>query len=241
MANRSRVKLNKAKSILHQEGGLALFKVLLCFLRNLFLEYSSHNIYESTLDVPIIPCEVDNLTIRVITRPKEVDLLSGEGFSSSRLSTYKDAVSKGAILCCAFVGDELAHVCSVLIGRAINEIYPHSFARQYGHTVGLGSFTAPKYRRKGIHVHVRSKALRYLREKGLARAWDVQEKDNIAAQNAVDKLGYYFWGEGCHLRLLALFHLEWTRPKSEVARRCVRFSVSLGPRKIIIFVFGKTI
>jgi len=217
-------RINKAKLILHEEGSLALFKALLLFFRNLLLTYASHNIYESTLDAPIIPPKVSNLTLRVITSPEEVDHLSGEGFEPSRLSLYKKQINEGGILFCAFAGEELAHVCMVCIGRRIDEVYPYSFARQYGHTIGLGAFTAPTYRRKGIHVYTRSKVFQYLREKGISRAWDVQYKDNIAARNAILKLGYYLWGEGHYLRVLSLVKFEWINPKSRVARFRMRCS-----------------
>ena len=218
--------MSKAKRILHEEGLLVLFKRLLLSLTNYLFSYLSFDIYESALDPLHMTVEVDNLTIRVITREEEVDHLPYEDFYPSKSSRDKEIVNKGAILFCAFVGNELAHVTQVFIGRKAHEIYPLSFAMQYGHTVGLAGFTAPKYRRKGIHVYTRSKALQYLRSKGFSKAWDVQN-GNIAARNAVLKVGYYFWGKSYRLRLLSLLNIEWIKPKSRLASRHMHYSRNL--------------
>lgn len=218
--------MSRAKRILHEEGLLVLFKKLLLFLTHCFFSLLRFDIYESALDPPPMTCEVDNLTIRVITSEKELDNLSYKGFYPSKSSRDKDIVNKGAILFSAFVGNELVHVTQVFLGRRAHEIYPLFFAMQYGHTVGLAGFTIPKYRKKGIYVYTRSKVLQYLREKGFSRAWDVQN-GNIAARNAVLKLGYYFQGKGYRLRLLSLFTIEWTKSKSQLASRRIHCSLNL--------------
>lgn len=221
MINRMRLLLGRFRLVLHGEDSLSLSKKLLLFLRQLLYSYSSYDIYESTLDPPQVTREVDDLTIRIITSLEEVERLESdqvvdEGFDLVR---DKEIVTKGTILFCAFVGQELAHITQVFMGRRANDIYPFCFARAYGHTVGLAAFTAQKYRRKGIHLWTRSKVLQYLREKKVSRAWDVQEKDNIAARDSLVKLGYYLWGEGCRLRLLSILTFEWTKPQSRVVFR----------------------
>ena len=222
--------LSRVKLILHEEGRLALFRRVLLFLKERLCSYSSYNIYESALDPSPVTCKVNNLAIRIITSPEEIarlesDQLVAEGFNFSR---DKEIVNKGAILFCAFAGKGLAYVTQVFIGRRAHEIYPFSFAMQYGHTIGLAGFTAPKYRRQGIHLYTRTKALQYLREKGISRAWDVQNKDNMAARNAVLKLGYYLWGEGHRLRLLSRLIVEWVKPKSRAANCHMRCSLKRG-------------
>jgi len=222
--------LSRAKLILHEEGRLALFRRVLLFLKERLCSYSSYNIYESTLDPLPVTCQVEDLTIRVVTCAEEIaqvesDQLVAEGFNFSR---DKEIVNKGAILFYAFVGNKLVHVAQVFISKRAHESYPFSFAMPFGHTVGLAGFTAPDYRRRGIHLYTRAKALQYLKEKGLSRAWDVQNKDNVAVRNSVVKLGYYLWGEGCRLRLLSRLTLEWTRPKSRVASRHIRCSLKRG-------------
>jgi len=226
--------ISRARLVLRREGRLALLRRAVLFLKERLCSYSSYNIYESALDPPDIKCRVDGLTIRVITRAEEIaqvesDQLAAEGFNFSR---DKEIVDKGAILFYAFVDDRLAHVTQVLMGRKAHEIYPFSFAMPFGHTVGLAGFTAPDYRRRGIHLHTRVRTLHYLKEKGLSRAWDIQNKDNTAARKAVVKLGYYLSGEGHRLRLLSRFTLEWTRPKSRLGSRHTRCSLKRGKNRL---------
>ncbi|MFC1988437.1 GNAT family N-acetyltransferase [Chloroflexota bacterium] len=165
----------------------------------------------------------------MITRVEEIDQIESEQMVDEGFDIPRDReiLDKRAILFGAFVGTELVHVTQVFVGKEAHEIYPLSFAMPYGHTVGMAVFTAPEYRRKGIHLYTRTKVLRYLKESGVSRAWDVQEKDNEAARNSIMKLGYYMWGEGCRLRFLYLFTIEWTIPKSPTVSRKARFSMNV--------------
>ena len=65
--NRIRLLLNRGKLILHEEGFLSLLKHLVHFVGLLLFSYSSYVIYENALNGPVIPCKVNNLTLRVIT------------------------------------------------------------------------------------------------------------------------------------------------------------------------------
>jgi len=220
-------RLSKTRLILHEEGRLALFKKAMVLLKQALCSYSCNDIYESALDPPPVACKVNDLVLKLVSSQKECeqienDHLINEGFNITR---NKEILRLGAVLYCAFVGNELVHVTQIFIGREAHKIYPFSFAMPFGHTVGLAAFTTPKYRRKGCHAYTRSKALQYLREKGLSRAWDVQNKDNIAVRDSVIELDYYLWGEGCHLRLFSRFTLEWTRPKMLGVSRRTRFSL----------------
>lgn len=223
--NRTKLVLRNSMQILNEDGGIALFKHALWFVRKSLFLFQRYDIYETSLnaDVPIIQCDIDGLEVKMITTPEEVDKLLYDGFPPSKFSRDKEIINKGAILFFALVGKELVHVTQVFIGIKAHEIYPFSFAMQCGHTIGLAGRTIPKYRRRGIHVYTRFKALQYLRARGFFRAWDVQNGD-VAARNAVLKLGYYFWGNGYYLRLLSLLIIKWTKPKSPLASRSVKCS-----------------
>ena len=220
-------RISKAKLILHEEGYLALFKKALVFLKRALWSYSCRNIYESALAAPPVACKVNDLVLKLVSSQKEFaqienDYLIGEGFNIAR---DKEILRLGAVLYCAFVGNELVHVTQIFIGREAHEIYPFSFAMPFGHTVGLAWFTAPKYRREGIHVYTQSRVLQYLRQKGLSRAQGVLNKDNIAIRDSLIKIDYYLYDEGCRLRLFSRFTLEWTRPKMPGVSRRTRFSL----------------
>ena len=220
--------VSRANWILHENGFLALLRSLILYLTHYFFLLLRFDIYESTLDPPPIKCDVDDLTIRIITHPEELTPLESkylvaEGFKISRNGKM---LSMDAIMFCAFVGDELVHVTYAFVDKKAHERYPLSFAMQYGHTVGLSGRTAMKYRRKGIYAYTRVKALEYLRMHGFCKAWDVQNGD-VAARNAVLKVGYYFWGNGYRLRLLSIFIIEWTNPKSALSSRSIKCSWSI--------------
>ena len=225
MTNKIRPLLGRAKQILHEEGRLALFKAILRSLKGWLFVYYSYDAYETSLDdVPIIPCKVDDLTLRVVTRPEEVDQLSYEGFYPSRRSIDKQIVTHGGRLYCAFVGKELAHITEVVTGKS-HKLHYFGFAWQYGNTVWLAHFTPEKYRRKGIFNYVHSTVLQHLREKG-SRVWVAPDRANIPYLTSIAKLGYYFWGEAYHIGLLSLFTIEWIKPKSRLASRRIHCSLN---------------
>lgn len=237
MISRIRLLSDRARLALREEGFLPLCRKAILFP---LCSYTCDNIYESTLDPPEITCGVDGLSIRMITRMDEIEQLESEqsvdeGFDFAR---DKEIVSKGAVLFCAFVGNELAHITQVFIGTVAHRIYPFSFAMQ--HTVGLATFTAPKYRRRGIHLWTRSKALEYLKRKKISRAWDVQDKDNIALRDSLVKLGYYLWGYGYRLRLLSLLTLEWTLPKIPGGIVHTHCSISCGTIRFVLAKLAET-
>ena len=229
MINRIVLLFSKAKQVINEEGFLALSKRFLFFLKRLLLSYSSYNILESTLDPPEVICQIKDLTIRMITSIKELDQLASEqpiddGFDLPR---DKEIIGMGAVLFCAFAENELAHITQVFVGKTAHKIYPFSFAMPYGHTVAMATFTAPKYRREGISGYTHSIVLKYLKEKGISRAWDIQNKDNIAARDSLFKIDYYLWGEAQRLRLLSLLTIESIRSRSQALPRKIRCSLNI--------------
>ncbi len=218
---------NRAKTISRREGRLALLRQGLLFARQAVASYSVGNIFQSDLDPPEMECHIKDLTVNMISTleelaPLEKDPSVGNGFDMPR---NRQLIEMGSVLFCTFAGGELAHVTQVLIGEEAHHSYPFSFAMPPGDTVGLAGYTAPRYRRQGIHLYTRVRALRYLKKQGLRHAWDVQNKDNAAARRAVLKLGYYLRGEGCRLRALSRFTLEWTRSSRWGIPRRVRLSL----------------
>jgi hypothetical protein len=194
---------------------MSLLQRGLAWLIGLLFSFSSYAIYENTLDGSPVRCQVDDLTLRVITCSEEIDHLSGEGFDVAGLSGYKGAVNKGLILFCAFVGEELVYASQVFMGRDLCCRLP--YAINYASTAWVtGDFTAPKHRRKGIHLYVQSKIFQYLRERGLRSAWSNQSKDNIAARNSAIKLGSHLYGEGYQLRLLFFLNFGWIKRNPQV-------------------------
>jgi len=216
-------RIGKARIILHEEGFLALFKQLLLFLKQYLFVYSSYNIYETTLDTSIIPCQIKDLTLRVITRPEEVDQLVIDGLVPKgiiAISRLEEVLNMGGIMFCASVDKELAHVELLGVSKQTHEAYPFSFARGHeGSACQMGQSTALRYQLRGLHPHVFGQSCHYLKKKGISKLWGVLPSRNMRAQymivrSGAVKVGSYYWGEGCRLRLLSLLTIEWVTPKS---------------------------
>ena len=96
---------NRGKQILHEAGFL--------FLLKRFFSYDVWYLYENNLDNLNFPCGVDNLILKVITRPEEFDQLLADDFNFSLymmcIQQCRERLDRGAILFCAFVGKELTH------------------------------------------------------------------------------------------------------------------------------------
>ncbi len=193
--------LRATKRILHEEGFSSLFK-------QLFFTYRVYFLYENTLNGSIIPRTADNLTLKLLSNPEELEELLLEGFTflSYHMSLHecKQRLNRGAILFAGFIGQELAHGTWIATSReACSDFHPFPMDCEHTAYVG-GTMTIPKYRRQGINVYVHSEIFRYLKEKGLSRAVIAIDKGNIAAQNSQNKLGSNIYGRGYFLRLLIL-------------------------------------
>lgn len=194
--------LRAAKRILHEEGFLSLFK-------QLFFTYRACFLYENTLDGSVFACKADNLTLKLISDPGELEQLLLKGFTflsyPMSIEQCKQRLNKGAMLFCAFVGKELAHGSWVATSRKAGSDFHSLPIGGDEHTAYIGgTVTIPKYRRKGINVYIHSEIFRYLKEKGLSRAVIAIDKGNIAAQNSQNKLGSNICGRGYYVRLLIL-------------------------------------
>lgn len=217
--DKTRLLLGKAVRIIKEEG----FGALLRYAWRMLCSYSSYNILESTLNAPGVTGKPGDLTVKKITTIEEVEQLVG-GFEDAGFDFPRDReiVGKGATLFCTFTGGELAHITQVFDGRETHKLYPFNFAMPCGETIGMAAFTAEKYRRQGIHLYTRIRALHHLKDSGATKAWDVQDKNNIAARDSLFKIGYYLWGNGYQLRFLSLIIIEWVKPVSKMLPGTIR-------------------
>lgn len=213
-------RLRRSKQIIDEEGFLSFLKHAASFLLSLLFHYSVRFVYERRLDnrdlIPIVSCEVENLELKTITRLEEFDGLLTEGFD---LSWYemnpqqcKERLSKGAILFCALVREDVAHITWVATTKGAQADFYH-FDVDYGHEACIGgTATSPKYRGKGIYTYVYSQIFQYLGEKGYSNAVIEIHKNNIPARETQYKLGSKAAFKVASLKLLSHFNLMWTRP-----------------------------
>jgi len=217
------VLFRRARYIVQSEGFVPFIKRALLFLKRFFFYSQIYYIYEKTLNgsgVEFMP-KTQNVTLKVIFRPSQLDELIAEGFDISPYPDDKNGLkkmlNKGAILFCVFVHQELAHANFALISNEAKRIwYPSSFVVDYqgGEVSTGGAFTVPKYRGAGFYTYVCSQIYQLLTEKGFSKVVFTTSKDNIAAQKAHTKLGTRLCGEG---RLLEI--LLWKSWKEKRNRR----------------------
>lgn len=206
----------REKATLYREGFLSFSKSMLCFFTRLLLSHSVIYLYENSLAGARIPCEVDGLTLRVITSPEEFDKLLVRGgdlpWYRVGIKQCRKRLSKGTILFCALIDGEVAHLSWVGVDNRTHGDF-HTFLIDYEHEGSIGdSATNPRYRRKGIYTYVYSEIFQYIREGGRSKAMIEINKDNMVAQMSQAKLGSNIWGEGHCLRLLLLFNFRWVKP-----------------------------
>ena len=100
----------REKATLHREGFLSFSKSILCFFTRQLLSHSILYLYKNSLAGARIPCEVDGLTLRVITSPEEFDKLLVQvcdlPWYRVGIKQCRKRLSKGAILFCALIDGE---------------------------------------------------------------------------------------------------------------------------------------
>jgi len=203
----------RGKHILQRDGLVHFIKQGFLFL--IGFQYENVYIYENTLDGPEFAPRVQNVTVKIISMPRQLDDLAAEGFDFSYYpyTLLKEKVSRGAIAFCASVDKDFAHITYVAIKpEAKREADPLPFAVNFERGEACSGFseTDPRYRRMGIYAHVYSCIFRFLREQGRSLDRFTIRKSNLASHSALTKLGSRIVAEARYLRL---FHLTFWKEK----------------------------
>ena len=209
----------RGKHTLRREGPIRFFKRGVLFVMG--VQYENVYIYENTLHGPEFAPRVQNVTVKIISMPRQLDDLAAEGFDFSYYprTLLKKKVSRGAVAFCAFVGKDFAHITYAAIKpEAKREADPLPFVVNFERDEACSGFseTNPRYRRMGIYVHVYSCIFRFLREQGRSLDRFTIRKSNLASHSALTKLGSRIVAEARYLRL---FHLKFWKemPIKEVS------------------------
>ncbi len=198
--------LKKAKVILQEEGVIPFIKRAFSFFRTFLFNYKTCYIYENTLDGPRFTPKTQDVNLKILSTPQELDELIANGFDLSYqdINDLKKKISQGAIPFCAFVKQDLAHITWVALAEeSKREIDPFPFKIDWQNEACSGlSGTTPNYRRMGIYSYVYSEIFRFLKEKRRSKDKFRIDKDNIASHNALVKLGSEIYAEGRTLKVL---------------------------------------
>jgi hypothetical protein len=234
--NQIRKVFRREKTILHEEGFVPFLKSMAFFFGKLFFLYSKRYLYEHKLDdcddIPIIPCKIPDLVVRLIYIPTmtifDYEQLGEEDFdfpSHPDAQDYKEGYRGVIVFYATDSGEFVQRVAVALDGRGTDyeRVYRHIHHPSYplsslsdGHTACMSfSITNVKHRRKGAFAHVWSQAFRYLQERGFSKVILMDNANVIAALKIQESLGSKALYKVYSLKLLTLFNFMWLRPCTE--------------------------
>lgn len=206
--------IKRGQEIIQRDGLIPFIKrvskwFLYKVVRKVFC-YETAYIYEKVLnetsEFEFMP-KIQNLTLKIIHTPAEVDALVAKGFDfgSSSIEEIKERLSKGAILFCVFIGREFAHASWV--GMNINAVFDSVFQRlNHRDSYYIYScYTDTTYRGCGIYPHVLSKICKFLRsyiKNTKSKVLINANKKNLSSIRGITKAGFKYYSEACYLKVL---------------------------------------
>ena len=203
---------DRAKQIYRNEGLVSLLRRGFRFLVYCVFEHRTYYLWgndvedvRSSNEADFMP-KVDNFTLKIISTNQEADELEAGGLEfRSHVPNGRERLDKGAVAFCIFIGRELANIVWVaMTQQAKDSLNQPPFKVDFSNNESLsaGSWSSPKYRRKGLQVYNNLKRFEYLLDKAVVVDWGALEKGNIGAQKANTEFGGKIYAEGRHLRIL---------------------------------------
>jgi len=150
--------------------------------------------------------KIDNFTVYRVSSNHQADMLAARGVDFREcFFNSREALDKGAIAFCIFVGGEFAHIGWVaLTEEAKNTFdaipYPVDFRNNEACTGG--TLTLPKFRGKGLMKYGYFLRFQFLREKGVRVSRNAVNADNRISQRVHAKFKPRVCGELRYLRVL---------------------------------------
>ena len=202
----------RAKQIYRNEGLISLLRRGFRFLVYCVFEHRTYYLWgndvedvRSSNEADFMP-KVDNFTLKIISTNQEADELEAGGLEfRSHVPNGRERLDKGAVAFCIFIGWELANIVWVAMTQQAKDSLnqpPFKVDFSNNESFSAGSWSSPKYRRKGLQVYNNLKRFEYLLDKAVVVDWGALEKGNIGAQKANTEFGGKIYAEGRHLRIL---------------------------------------
>jgi len=210
--NRLREQFRRAALTYRTEGFLALARRASAHAAGWLFRYETYYLYEANSstyrrrsDHGFVP-KVDGLSFRVVFTDEEADEVEAQGFHFRKyVVDTKGKLDKGAIAFCVFVGHELANIgwlCTTQRARDGLKEPPATVDFSNGEAWAGGAWTAPRYRRMGLHTYSGLKRDEWWFQKGIVRSKWAVARSNAASLGADIKTGNLRYGEGRYLKIL---------------------------------------
>jgi hypothetical protein len=146
----------------------------------------------------------NDLSLKIIYEPSELDRLRTEGFDLSfckDIQHLRNWLSKGIILFCIFAGKELTHMSWLALENdIIIDPFFKKIPRLNAGYIGPCD-TSHAYRGLGLYPFVLSQICKFLKENGKSKAMISTSKSNFASVRGITKAGFHVCSEGYHLKL----------------------------------------
>ena len=202
----------RVRQIHQTEGLISLLRQGLAFLVGRLFEHRTYYLYahfaendREYSELDFMPA-VDNLAYRVVYSNQEADELEGQGLEfRSQVVNAREALDRGAIAFCIFVGKELANIGWLAVTQQAKDVLnepPYKVDFSGNEACATAVWTNPKYRRIGLRAYGSLKRSHFMLEKGLHTSRGATSKGNIASREAATKLGSRVYAEGRLLRVL---------------------------------------
>lgn len=204
----------RARHTYKAEGKTALFRraftYIFVYLRRWCFQNDTYYLREVTIpeedEADCLP-RIQDLTFSVVSTNQQADELVKDGFNDFRQQRFltSEALDKGAVAFCIFVGHELANIG--LIAMADSEkIYfdqlPYYVDFANNQACGGGAYTNPKYRRMGLNTYRNYQMRKYLRQRGVKSLIGSVLTSNIPSVNFGVKEGQKIYAKARYLKIL---------------------------------------
>ena len=210
--NKITLLFERPRYVIKNDGWIAFIKDMFSSLKNQVFFNRIYYLSEGTLKEGIIAenPRLPDFALKIVSTGQEFERLVTEGFNFHPwYSTCRKRLNRGAILLCAFVGNELAHMS----WAAVSEEGQKSLAEPpikvdfaNSETVVGGMWTKPKYRGMGIAPYASYKRIEYLQERGIVLSRGSIRKDNVASLRVQAKRGNRpgtrLYATGRHLKIM---------------------------------------
>jgi len=208
--------LGRARQILQTEGLISLlrrgFSFVFSSVVRFFFAHGNYYLYQHATgnirnlnEADFMP-KIDNFTFKIISTNQEADELEADGLEfGSQAIIARESLAKGGVAFCIFVGPELAHIGWVAMteeARKAADGLPYCVDFRNGQACTGGTWTAEKYRGKGLMTYGYWKRFQYIGEKGVRTSRNAVDTSNIASQKVHARFNPKIYAQARYLRIL---------------------------------------
>ena len=151
---------------------------------------------------------VDDFSFRIVSTNEEADQLEAEGLEfRSYLPDFdaRNALDKGAVAFCVFIGTDLASIgwtATTEVARDSLGEPPVRIDFPNNEACSGRAWTSPNHRHMGLHLYGNLRRRQFLVDKGIVMVRDAISKENFATPKRNPNYSPNIYAEGRYLRIL---------------------------------------